>query len=269
MKLSLQEGLYTTKDFREFVKDSIRWGFDAVEVWGENLDKRIEDVVTILKDENVIASSVCPGGDGIRGSLLSENKEDVDNAVNDINILIECCAKLGGAGLIIVPEFGLKKFMALYPDHADFNNRKQIFAERIGPLAAKAKDNGVELLLEPLNRYEAYFLLTLNQGSELCDMIGVDSVKVLADLFHMGIEEDNVINAIDNNCKSIGHVHLVDSNRRFPGEGDRDFQPIINSLRKGNYEGYLCMECGLAGGDADTVIPDSVGYIREIISGIE
>jgi sugar phosphate isomerase/epimerase len=265
MKLSLQEGLYTSPDFKWFLRDAKDWGFDAVEVWGEGLAARLDDVVRALKEENVVASSVCPGGGGIRGSILSDSMEERAAAEADIAGLLECCAKLGGAGLILVPEFGVKKFMRLYPDLGDFERRKEMFVERLAMLAQRAERLGVEILLEPLNRYEAFFLLTVGQAAEICRMANSKAVRVMADLFHMGIEEDNLTGAIEENGKWISHVHIVDTNRKLPGQGDRDYAAVFRSLNKVGFDGYLCYECGITGKAANEA-PLSVAQMRKIMA---
>lgn len=264
MKLGFQEGLIKVDGFEELVKKVVGWGFDAIEVWGEGLDKRVEDVADILKKYNLPASSVCPGGNGIRGSLLSEDKSDRELAADDIGMLIEMCARLDNAGLVLVPEFGVEKFMSLYPDHADFEKRAEIFAERLAPLVEKANGLDVTILLEPLNRYETFFMQTLAQGAKICDMIGSPSLKIMADLFHMGIEEDDVVGAIVDNSRHIAHVHLVDTNRKLPGLGNRDFKPVIDALKKIRFNGCLCMECGIPGDPAQE-IPASVELIKKLL----
>jgi sugar phosphate isomerase/epimerase len=264
VKLALQEGMYKPKNFKQFVMDSKNWGFDAVEVWGEKLDERIDDVTATLKSEGFQASSVCPGGGGIRGSILSGDADEQERAAGDIEMLLECCAKLGGAGLVYVPEFGVEKFMRLYPDHGDFERRKNIFVERLAPLAGKAEKLGVKILLEPLNRYEAFFLITVGQAAEVCRAIGSLAVRIMADLFHMGIEEDNLIGALAKNAELIAHVHLVDTNRKLPGLGDRDFTIAFETMRKNGFEGYFCLECGITG-DPEKEIPESVKKMKKIL----
>lgn len=265
MKLSIQEGIYGARDFGGFLEDAKEWGFDAVEVWGEGLRERLGEVKRLLSEKGVAASSVCPGGGGIRGSILSGDEEERERAEGDVFGLLECCAELGGAGLVFVPEFGVRKFMSLYPDHNDFERRKGIFIDRLGPLAARAEDLGVRILLEPLNRYEAFFLLTVGQAAEVCRVVGSGSLRVMADLFHMGIEEDSVTGAIERDGEWIGHVHLVDTNRLLPGLGERDFGAVFSALRVSKYEGYLCMECGVTG-DARVDIPRAVEYVKKVLA---
>jgi len=178
--------------------------------------------------------------------------------------LLETASELGVSGLILVPEFGREKFMKLYPDHSDFDARRDIFMERLAPLAARAEQLGVTILLEPLNRYEAYFLLTVGQGAEICRQMRSPAVRVMADLFHMNIEEADPVAAIRENADYIAHVHLVDSNRRLPGLGSTDFGPIISTLDSAGFGGWLCMECGITG-DPAAEVPASVDMIRKLM----
>ena len=153
--------------------------------------------------------------------------------------------------------------MALYPDHEDFEKKKEIFAERLEPLASRAQRLGVPLLLEPLNRYETYFMLTLGQAAETCRMLDNPAVRVMADLFHMGIEENDPVAALEEHGGYVKHVHLVDTNRRLPGEGAADFRPVAEVLKKTGFEGYLCMECGITG-DPEEEVPRAAALARKI-----
>ncbi len=261
MKIALQEGVYNAGGFADFVKDAARWGLDGVEISGDGLPERIGHVASVLDGEGMRAVAVCPGLKGIGGSLLSDDESERARAGRDIHALIECCDRLGGAGLVLVPEFGAKKFMALYPDHGDYENRAAVFAERFSYFAHEAQSLGVPVYIEPLNRYEAYFLLTLEQGAKLCRLIG-GPAYVLADMFHMGIEERDPVGAVKRHGAMIGHVHAVDNNRLLPGQGCRDFAPLIEALASHGYSGSLCIESGVAG-DPRVEIPAAVARLRE------
>jgi len=265
MKLSFQEGLIRQKSFSGLLGQLKMWGFDAVEVWGEGLSDRLDEVKMAVKGADMPVSSICPGGGGIRGSLLDDDADSRAQAEKDIRALLEMGAELGAAGLIIVPEFGKEKFMALYPDHSDFQKRKEIFTERLAPLAARAVQLGVKILLEPLNRYEAFFLLTVRQGAELCRMMDSPAVRVMADFFHMGIEEDCLIKALEDNARWISHIHLVDTNRKLPGHGDRDFPKIIQSLKKTGFDGCLCLECGIPGENPGREVAEAAQFIKRLL----
>lgn len=115
-------------------------------------------------------------------------------------------------------------------------------AEALENLAPHAAKYNVPLIYEPLNRYETNLIKTIDEGVAFLHRLSTDNVKLLADLFHMNIEEDDVAAAIRRGGDAIGHVHFVDSNRRAAGLGHTDFAPIADALREINYGGYLCAE---------------------------
>ncbi|TWT52373.1 sugar phosphate isomerase/epimerase family protein [Allorhodopirellula solitaria] len=115
-------------------------------------------------------------------------------------------------------------------------------AESLEELAAHAATFQLPLIYEPLNRYETNLINTVSDGVAFLDRLQSDNVKLLADLFHMNIEEANVAEAIVAGAGHIGHVHLVDSNRRAAGLAHMDYSPIAAALRAINYDGYLCAE---------------------------
>jgi len=121
------------------------------------------------------------------------------------------------------------------------------------------------VLLEPLNRYEDHMLNRLEEGVELCKLAGRPSVRVMGDLFHMSIEEDDLGGAIRDTGGYLAHVHLADSNRAHPGAGHTDFAPAFEALREIGFDGYLAMECAVRG-DARAVLPQVARRLRSALS---
>lgn len=115
-------------------------------------------------------------------------------------------------------------------------------AEGLNELGARAERHGVPLLYEPLNRYETNLINRIGDGVEFLETLQTDNVKLLADLFHMNIEEGALADAIRVGGRHIGHVHFVDSNRWPAGHGHTDFRPIAQALRGIDYSGYLSAE---------------------------
>jgi sugar phosphate isomerase/epimerase len=72
--------------------------------------------------------------------------------------------------------------------------------------------------------------------------VGSEQVALMADLFHMNIEEASVTGAIGDHAGAIAHVHLADSNRRPPGQGHTDFPAVLAALDAIGYDGALTME---------------------------
>ena len=105
-----------------------------------------------------------------------------------------------------------------------------------------AASRNAGLVIEPLNRYESNFVNTIADGLRLIDALDVRNVGLLADLFHMNIEEASIAGSIREAGSRIGHVHFADSNRRAPGMGHTDFTPIVAALRDINYRGWASVE---------------------------
>jgi sugar phosphate isomerase/epimerase len=114
--------------------------------------------------------------------------------------------------------------------------------EALEDLGEHAKQYGVPLLFEPLNRYETNMVNTLDAGAALLRSLSTKNVRLLADLFHMNIEEADMAAALRAAGDLIGHVHFVDSNRRPAGLGHIDYAPIVKALQEIGYAGFASAE---------------------------
>lgn len=124
-------------------------------------------------------------------------------------------------------------------------------------LGEHAESLGTVLLYEPLNRYETNLINTLEQSVALLKPLATKSVKLLADLFHMNIEEVSIAAALRDAGSAVGHVHFVDSNRQAAGRGHLEFGPIASALASIGYDGYASAEA--------FPIPDSLTTARQTI----
>ncbi|MEW6201288.1 MAG: sugar phosphate isomerase/epimerase family protein [bacterium] len=264
MKLAVQENLFPVKNLGEFLKIVQKWKLDAVEVWGGGLGDRIDEVKRSLKDSGITTCSICPGADGIRGSLL--NDEEWETAAADLGEFLRLGAALDGAAIILVPRFRNARFLRLYPDMDVFIKNKEKFLDRLAPLAKEAENLGVTILLEPLNRYEADFLLTLDRAAQLCAGLNSPHVRILADLFHMNIEETDIPSTLARNSRWLGHIHLADSNRLLPGQGNLNFSLILKTLEENSFAGAMCIECHCPVTDPLEAIARSVAHLRRCMT---
>ena len=112
--------------------------------------------------------------------------------------------------------------------------------KRCAELADKA---GVEITVEPINRYETRFINTIDEADAFVDRVGSKNLTILADLFHMNIEEANMEKSLESHRDKVAYLHIVDSNRQFPGRGHINLESIIKTLNIINYKGFLTMEC--------------------------
>jgi sugar phosphate isomerase/epimerase len=130
--------------------------------------------------------------------------------------------------------------------------------------ARHAARQGVILFLEPLNRYESDSLNTLSQAVAVIDQIGAGNVRLLADTFHMNIEEVDLAATLAESGSLLGHVHLADSNREAPGHGHTDLASVVAALRTAGFAGYLSFEI-LPKPNELQALEDAVGYVRRLL----
>ena len=129
-----------------------------------------------------------------------------------------------------------------------------------------AENNGVELVFEPINRFEIDSYNTISQSKELIDEIGSDHLKLLIDSFHTNLEEDPIYlwDKLKSISHDIGHVHLSDTTRRDPGSGHFDFKKFLSVLKQTGYDQYVSLET-IMKPSFEEVAKNSAQYLRLIL----
>ena len=122
---------------------------------------------------------------------------------------------------------------------------RENFVKSIKELCGFAQDKNVEIIVEPINRFEGHpgFMNSLAEAAELVDSLGIPNLGVLGDLFHMNIEDIDNSEAYRAAGKHLKHIHLADHNRQLPGTGRNDFQSILRALEDIGFDGYLSLDC--------------------------
>jgi sugar phosphate isomerase/epimerase len=115
-------------------------------------------------------------------------------------------------------------------------------AEALDVLGEHAATCHVPLLYEPLNRYETNLLNRAEDVVAFIRCLKTKNVKVLADVFHLNIEEASLPDAIRTYGELLGHLHFADNNRRAVGFGGIDYASVVTALREIKYEGYVSGE---------------------------
>jgi 5-keto-L-gluconate epimerase len=133
--------------------------------------------------------------------------------------------------------------------------------ERLGRLADYAAQRGVRIALEPLNRYETDFILDVTDGLRMVADLQCDNVGLMLDVFHMNIEEASIERSLEAAGERCWHVHIADSNRRYPGAGHLDFEGVFGTLERMGYGGYVSAEL-LPLPDPDTAARETIAFVR-------
>jgi len=262
MRLSCQEHLLPGDSVLEKWEFAHAAGFDGIELrgtrdWGERLDD-----LRGARERGAVFSSVCLIDDRFIGDLDAGNRRE---AVEHMKLLLSGIAELGGLGAITPAAFGnASKALPPFDVPRTEDEDRRVLLDALIDLGEHADGEGTLVLLEPLNRYEDHMLNRLEEGVELCKLAGVRSVRVMGDLFHMNIEEDDLGKAIRGAEGYLAHVHLADSNRAHPGAGHTDFGSAFEALREIGFDGYLAMECAVRG-DAESVLPQVTRSLRSLM----
>ncbi|MBD9650655.1 sugar phosphate isomerase/epimerase (plasmid) [Ensifer sp. PDNC004] len=145
-------------------------------------------------------------------------------------------------------------------------------------LAERAAANGMHLSLEPLNRFETYFLNTMEQARAYVDRVAHPAFKIMYDTFHANVEERRPEAAIRLIGQDIGVFHVSENDRGIPGRGHIDFAAMFTVLKEIGYDGWLTLEAFGAGlpaiatatrvwrplfPDFDTLFSESATFIRK------
>ena len=227
------------KTFEENCQKAAELGFEAVEIFYRSPDDLdVEKLRKVLNNTGLKLSALSTGGGSkFEGLSLCSNDPAVrERSKSFVRQVIDKAADLGAFTIIGLIQGVLDK-------NTDRAVAEQMLADALNELAQTAARHSQPIVLEPLNRYETNFINTLEQGVDLIKSLSVTNVKLLADFFHMNIEESSICEELKTNAAYLGHIHLVDNNRRPPGCGSLDFASIGKTLKAIGYKGYIAAEC--------------------------
>jgi sugar phosphate isomerase/epimerase len=214
-------------------------GFDAIEIFPPNAVELAQaDVPTLLNRYGLKLAAVGTGAGWVREqlTLVSKDASLQARAIQFVKDLIDVAGSLGAPAII-----GSMQGRAASPDERPAT--LDLLGQVLCPLADHARSAyQLPLLIEPLNRYETNLLNTLPDTAKWITGLPTDNLRILADLFHMNIEEANMASSIEAAGNLIGHVHFADSNRSAVGLGHAPIASCVQSLRKIGYSGYLSAE---------------------------
>jgi len=228
-------------DYLYYVKKVAKLGFDILELGAKPLPDYTEAEIAELK--------ACAEANGIEltagyGPAADQNIGSSDpaireNALNWFTRLFKVMDKLnirllGGALYSYWPVD--------YSKPVDKKGDWERSVEGMKKMGAVAKDYGITLGMEVLNRFENHILNSAEEGVAFVKEVGLDNVKVMLDTFHMNIEEESIGKAIRTAGSLLGHFHTGECNRMVPGKGRTPWREIGEALRDIGYDGTVVME---------------------------
>ena len=213
------------------------WGFDGVELFLSPSEPASIPMVGRILDELGLERTTC--------SVLPReaNLIDADRNVRarGVEFLKQCVdrtAELGGR-LICGPLYAGLGVMSGRRRTEDEWKRA---VEGLQVAAQQARKVNVTLCVEPLNRFETYFLNTLSDAAQFVRDVGESNVLIHFDTFHANIEERHPADSLRAVAKMLRHVHISENDRGIPGTGHNDWRGILLALKEVRYDGWMTIE---------------------------
>ena len=235
-------------------------GFDAVELFLPGPDAVPVGEIQALQERHGLAIAAVGTGAGMvkHGLSLTDPDPEKRSAARDfIRRMIEFGGRLDAPAIL----------GSMQGRHGGEVSREQALdwlAEALEEAGQAAITHGVSFIYEPLNRYETNLFNHAAPAADFVDSRGLDGVVLLADLFHMNIEEADIAEGLRAMGDRLGHVHWADSNRQAMGFGNTDTWPILEALREIGYRGYLSAEI-FPLPDADAAARQTMQSLRELL----
>jgi sugar phosphate isomerase/epimerase len=232
-------------------------GYDAVELFfGDPDEVPVETIRGLCERFGLGVAAVGSGAGMVKHglSLTDPLPEKRRGALDFILRMVEFGGRLGAPCI-------LGSMQGKWGGEVSRERALELFAGALGTINKAAGDAGVPFIYEPLNRYETNLFNRQLPAAEFLGAHGLGNVVLLADLFHMNIEEADVAQAIRDAGPKIGHVHWADSNRLAMGSGHTDAGAVMAALREISYQGYISAEI-FTGGDPEAAARQTSASMR-------
>jgi D-psicose/D-tagatose/L-ribulose 3-epimerase len=210
-------------------------GYDAIEISGEPERYDTKHVRGLLKEHGLTCWGSVTLMLGER-NLLAKDEGARARSVKYVKDTITMVKELGGQEITIVPGTVGK----LVPD-AGAEEEWNWAVQSLKECYEHGMKEGVRLAIEPLNRFETYFVSRHDQALALAEAVG-PTCGICLDAFHMNIEEKDMYQAIRNSAHRLNDFHVADNNRMACGMGALNWEKIIGTLKEVGYDGALTVE---------------------------
>ena len=252
LKICSQAGRIPGKSLRDKVLRLADWGAVGIELGG-GFAGQLQQTKDALKGTKVQAAAICAG----YFPLIDPDQAKLKEGVKRLKSLCGPAGEIGSTGIIFVPAFNNH---AMLP-HKESRKVLVEHLKDIGEVAAKA---GTRILMEPLNRGEAYFLRQLADAASICRDVNSPGIALMGDFYHMYIEETSDCGAFVSAGKYLHHIHLASRTRKLPGQDERSFVDGFRGLKMIGYRDFCSLECGIKKGTkAEEAIPQSFRFLEK------
>jgi D-psicose/D-tagatose/L-ribulose 3-epimerase len=284
MQYAVSNWIYGEEPLRDQFARLARYGYQGIEMVGEPSRYAVPEVKKLCQEFGIRVSSVLgwsiwgiPGRDA-----ASPDERERAAALEYGKSCVRLASELGAPVLVVLPAPAGRTAPMGSPQSEDawltgYRTEWDLAADSLRKLSAYAKDHGVVLGLEPINRYETFLVYNVDLALRLIGQVGSENLKIHLDTFHMNIDEADLVKAVHKAGDLLVNAHVSDSNREAPGRGHIDFVRLLKAFDKINYRGYLTLEPVPPGSDPllasrmsknmplrDIYAQESIAYLCEL-----
>ncbi|MDE2820691.1 MAG: sugar phosphate isomerase/epimerase [Chloroflexota bacterium] len=239
-KLSVQEGLLPGKTVEDRLAAAAQLNIDAVEFPAADLDARLPRIAEALDANGIKASGINMGR---QDGCLSADPARRAGAVDALREALTCAFDLEADYVAFAPQCGESDLPDLSPYASPMELQKELLIWLLRGLSDLADAMDVRLALQPLNHYETAFITRLDQAAHVRRQVDDHpKITVAANLYHMALEEENLVTALREHSGDISVIYLSENNRRLPGQGILPFLAIGEALAEMAFDSWLVLE---------------------------
>lgn len=249
MKYAINNWVYNDEPLHDTFARLSRYGYDGVELKGALDLYSATEVKSLVKEFGLPVPSVLgwniypiPGRD-----LATPDEIERQAALKYGQDCLDFADQVGARVFVVIPApanrvtpVGNPQGERAWMDAA--RREWELAVESIRQTARYAAKFGIQLAVEPINRYETYLVTTVDDVLRFNADVNESNVKINLDCFHMNIDEADPAEAIHKAGKELIHMHVADSNRAAPGRGHTDFRAIMAALKEVGFSGTMTLE---------------------------
>jgi sugar phosphate isomerase/epimerase len=258
-------------DWKAACDETARCGYSAIEIAPFTLAPDVRDIsAETRKQIAAYATSVGLEITGLHWLLVSPKGLSItgdDPAIrletsNYLKALVEFCSDVTGYTMVLGSPAQRRLPEAISDEVNSSALAEQRLIDVLSPALDRALELGVTLCLEPLPAPEADFVLTLRDAVAIVERSSHPALQTMLDVKSGCSDIEPIPALIEKYHRWIKHVHVNDANRRGPGFGDTDFEPILAALAAVGYAGPVSVEVFDYTPDPVTIASDSLAYLK-------
>ncbi|HHU13087.1 MAG TPA: sugar phosphate isomerase/epimerase [Clostridiaceae bacterium] len=235
-------------------------GYDGAELMvARPSDIDADELIYLARKYSLPIPMICTGElFGQERLSFSDASDDVRNkAISEAKAAIRLAEKVG-APFINIGR--LRGGLTLNGDHEEEKKRS---LDGLKQVAAFGETLGIYVLLEPVNSIASTFINSTQEGLAALRTVGEPYLQLMLDTNHMYLDDKDMLASVDDAKGAVRFVHLVDSNRLYPGNCKLDFPAFLKKMSETGYSGWYSVEV-FQRPDQDTAIRKSIEYLRSI-----